>query len=171
MRSKVIDCCGLSGGTEIKNAQNTAKPDNGFAMESLHVSIALKFLREWSLFMAGGGLEEKVGLRNFFDGQRVGQEKNWEGQSGHWNISYLEIFPAAAAFFHSRQYLTNYLQRSRIGLFLCYENLSILLLKSGRREIIARCRVGREFFCPRTKWAAKFFLVKCCFPPGPPDHK
>ncbi len=39
---------------------------------------------------------------------------NWEGQSGHRNISSLKIFATAVAFFHSFHYLTNYLQRSRV---------------------------------------------------------
>ena len=95
------------------------------------------------------------------------RKKNWKGQSGHRNISSLKIFATAAAFFHSLQYLTNYLQRSRIGKYLCYENSSIVLLKSGRRKIIVRYRVGRESSCPRAEWAAKIFLVKCYFPAAP----
>ena len=62
------------------------------------------------------------GYKNFLIGQRVGQEKNCEGQSGHPNISSQKIFGADAAFLQSFQYHTNYLQTSVIGKYPSYEN-------------------------------------------------
>ena len=51
-----------------------------------------------------------------------------------------------------------------------YRIMSIVFSKSGRRKIIAQCRVGREMFCPHAGWALKNFKFKISFSSAP-HHK
>ena len=119
------------------------------------------------IIYCGEGRKKCGGCEHFWLSESV-LGKNWEGWSGHRNISSENIFVAATAFFLSLQYSAISLYTSIISKYISYqyENF-IVLLKSRHRKIIAHCQVSRGIFCLHTEWAPKNLSIKCCFPQSP----
>ncbi len=153
-------------------------------MTEFSVSInCLVKCNSWALYIkglviiygGGGGPRKKWGVGgsvNILMCREWASKKNWVAQSGRLNISFQKKNIAAGAASFICLHYPFILSWNQHNLQICsYRIMSIVLSKSGRRKIIALCRVGRKMFCLQAEWALTNFLVNVNFLRPPPSHK
>ena len=118
--------------------------------------------------MAEGERSQKGGHRKYFRLAEWASKKIEKVRVGVKNISPQKFSPRLRHFLLTLIHLPEYLNTYIISTFLLLQNTIVSMCKSGRRKIIARCRVGCEVFTSRAEWAAKIFPVKTHLTPLPP---